>query len=113
MTELPDYSTKHFRFNPKDYNTTFRIVKNVHHGNATLMANGDIIIEYILDSSIPNFFFLLQLHTPTPEDIDPPVSPKDVRNQKNTAIVELYVQIFSIVFAIAMLIYCIYLFFTR
>ena len=105
MAPQQDCCVKYFRFDPKDYNTTFRIVKNISSDKVVLMANGDIFIEYYLDASIVNLFYLLQLHTPSPEDIDPPATPKELRRKRQTERAHLALIAFQIIGFLALAAY--------
>jgi len=104
----PDNSKKYFRFTPSTYNTTQRIVKNLHLGNAIFMENGDVLIEYITESEITLFFFRLQLHTLTPEDIDPPIDPKEIRNLKRTNQSRIFIFVLQAVALIGVAIYLLF-----
>lgn len=101
--------TRYFRFNPADYNTTWRIVKNLHYGKTTLMRNGDVIIEYDSYFQFISFFTQLPLHRITPEDIDPPVTPKEARNIRQTSLAEDLVLVLQVVCVGGSIIYMLYL----
>ncbi len=96
---------KYFRFNPSTYNTSSRIVKNVHYGNTIFMANGDVQIEYTTESEILLFFTRLQIHTPTPDDIEPPIDAKEVCNRKRTDQTRLLIFIIQVLAIIGIAVY--------
>jgi hypothetical protein len=80
---------RYFRFNPADYNSTPRIVKNCWPGKLFLELNGDVTLEYRYDSELLSLFFILATRNPTPDDTEPILSPREVRGRNIMAYLKL------------------------
>jgi len=96
---------KKYRFNPADYNVTYRIVAKIHDSKVSHMSDGFVIVDYRTADDLMFLFFRLAIYIKKPEDVEVPPTPAELRRRNYFANVQLFIRFLQIGGVLAPFIY--------